>query len=232
MAIALKKFQKCFADFVAGQCSRPFSEDLGTEFRKHYRIISKRDSQHHAQGPVDFSVPGIVLGFRTGARHPARGGASGCRAPTTAEAGRLLCVVLSPYLVRELADILFGEGAQFGADYIGRKPGTEQASIHGGKPALVECFARAGLDSTRDNLPEPVLEPFAYQCPFVRFAKEFSKRGLDVAVADTPRTGVAGDAVTTPMTGACIIPRQFSRVADLREELFVLLLAGDAHALC
>src|SRR2546426_6281964 len=101
------------------------------------------------------------------------------------------------YLVRELADILFGEGAQFGADYIGRKPGTEQASIHGGKPALVECFARAGLDSTRDNLPEPALEPFAYQCPFIRFAKEFSKRGLDVAGGDAARAEIAGDAGET-----------------------------------
>src|SRR2546426_11415658 len=80
------------------------------------------------------------------------------------------------YLVRELADILFGEGAQFGADYIGRKPGTEQASIHGGKPALVECFARAGLDSTRDNLPEPALEPFAYRSEERRVGKECRSR--------------------------------------------------------
>src|SRR5437899_13031961 len=63
MAIALKKFQKCFADFVAGQCSRPFSEDLGTEFREHYRIIFKRDSQYHGHRAIDLSVPGIVMGF-------------------------------------------------------------------------------------------------------------------------------------------------------------------------
>src|SRR3989441_11857373 len=210
MAIALKKFQKCFADFVAGQCSRPFSEDLGTEFREHYRIIFKRDSQHHGHRPVDFSVPGIVLGFRTGARHPVPSRASGCRAPTTAEAGRLLCVVLSPYLVRELADILFGEGAQFGADYIGRKPGTEQASIHGSKPALVECFARAGLDSTSDNLPEPALEPFAYQCPFIRFAKEFSKRGLDVAVRHAAGAENPGGGGEHPTTGLGMKPREFA----------------------
>src|SRR6266852_2849077 len=222
MAIALKKSQECFADFVAGQCSRLFSEDLGTEFPKHYRIIFKRDSQDHGHRPVDFSVPGIAMGFRTGARHPVPSGASGCRPPTTAEAGWLLCVVLSPYLVRELADILFGEGAQFGADYIGRKPGTEQASVHRGKPALVECFARVGLDSTRDNLPEPVLEPFAYQCPFVRFAKEFSKRGLDVAVGHAASAEIAGDAEATLTTGLGMIPREFASVAGVVEQLFVL----------
>src|SRR3989454_1750117 len=119
------------------------------------------------------------------------------------------------YLVRELADILFGEGAQFGADYIGRKPGTEQASIHGGKPALVECFARAGLDSTRDNLPEPALEPFAYQCPFIRFAKEFSKRGLDVAVSVAPSAGLPVDSETNLTTGLGMISREIASVAGV-----------------